>query len=182
MSEVFVQKYSRALYQAVHQDPILLERVVYEFDRLMEVLRKYPDLGRYFDSPLVDLDRKLEFVKNIVAELEMSTQTEGFLNAVIRRGRFTGLEAILKSFKKMLDSDGGTDEALVYSATPLDKTQEELIRKRLETVTGKRVVTQMKVDPKIISGIRVQMGYKIYDSSLAHRLELLRQKMAGVAS
>ena len=87
--------------------------------------------------------------------------------------------AVLKAFKKILDAGEGSDEATIYSPRMLDAKEEALIRTRLEAVSGKRLTTKVKIDPKILSGIRAEIGFKIYDSSLSYRLRLLKEKMVG---
>ena len=74
----------------------------------------------------------------------------------------------------------GIAEAKVYSTREL--TEEE--RTSISTVFAKNVGKQSLsiqniVDPSIIGGLRVQIGNRIYDSSLSTKLDRLKRNLIG---
>jgi F-type H+-transporting ATPase subunit delta len=172
-------RYAEALYLSATHDAVLLERVAFELENFVEVVKKYPELTLYFDSPLVEDERKYQFLSSLSQELEISDEIQGLLRSVIKRGRFLHLGAILKAFKKILDAGEGSDEVVIFSPRPLAEKEEAQVKTRLEVISGKRLAAKVKIDPKLISGIRAEIGFKIYDSSLAYRLQLLKEKMVG---
>ena len=74
----------------------------------------------------------------------------------------------------------GVAEAKVYSTRAL--TEEE--RANISTAFAKNVGKQSLrieniVDPSIIGGMRVQIGNRIYDSSLSTKLDRLKRNLIG---
>ncbi len=182
MAEAVAHRYAEALYLAAGQNAALLERIGFELEKFIEATRKYPDLVVYFDSPLVEEERKYEFIGSLAREMEISDEVHGLLRSAIKRGRFFYLGPILKAFKELLDVERASDEVLIVTPRALTEQEETLIKKRLETVSGKRLTARQQVDPRIISGIRAEIGHTIYDSSLSYSLNLLKERMVNQGS
>jgi len=182
MAEVIADHYAEALYLAAGQNAALLEQIGFELEKFIEITAKFSDLGVYFDSPLVETGQKYSFIASLAEEMEISDETQGLLRSVVKRGRFYYLEQILKAFKEMMDVERASDEAVIVAPRSLTAEEEALVRRRLEAVSGKRLVTRQKIDPRIISGIRAEIGHKIYDSSLSYSLNLLKERMVNQGS
>ena len=54
------------------------------------------------------------------------------------------------------------------------------MKEALNTVTGKDVMVDVKVDPSIIGGLIVKLGSRMVDSSLRSKLNALKQVMKEV--
>ena len=69
----------------------------------------------------------------------------------------------------------------VTTATPLSTEAIEAIRKQLvassDTLTN--VDIEVKLDPSLIGGYVVEFGDKLYDASVAHKLEVLKKGFAN---
>ncbi len=73
----------------------------------------------------------------------------------------------------VLDSaDFKGDSAVVTSALPLTKEEQEAVEKNFD---AKKVI--YKVDPSILGGLVVKIGDKVLDGSVAGKLEGLRQNL-----
>ena len=181
MTEAVWGRYAEALYTIASDDAVLLERVGFEFGKFTEVTSKFPELAVYFDHPLLELDQKYDFLKKLADEMEISDEVHGLLRSIVKRSRFASLGRILKAFKELLDEEVGSDEAVIYTSRTLEDKELEQIKKRLESIVGKKLATKVKVDPKIIGGVRAEIGHTIYDSSIMSRLNLLKERMVGSA-
>jgi F-type H+-transporting ATPase subunit b len=70
------------------------------------------------------------------------------------------------------------DAALVTSALPLTKTEEEAVQKDVLAKLGsKKAKVTFKVDPSILGGLVVRVGDKILDGSVSGQLESMRQNL-----
>lgn len=181
MSEAFALHYAQALYDQGAEDPALLERTGYELEKFAEVTAEYDELPVYFDSPLVDLSRKYEFLASLAEETEISKEVHGLLRAVVKRNRFLHLNEIVKAYKELLEAKEEGMEATIYSVRALSAKELTLVKQRLETLLKKHLVAQVKVDPTLIGGLRAEVEHKVYDSSVKNSLSLLSKQMAGGA-
>lgn len=77
----------------------------------------------------------------------------------------------------VLDGDNFHGEsAQVTSALPLSPEEQETVKREVLAKAGAKEVT-FRVDPSILGGLVIQVGDKVLDSSVAGRLEGLRQNL-----
>jgi ATP synthase F1 delta subunit len=70
--------------------------------------------------------------------------------------------------------------AEVTTAVPLTDEERAMTLKRLQEITGKKVLLSEKVDPSIIGGMRIIVGDKLLDLSLRGHLERIREHLRQV--
>jgi len=68
------------------------------------------------------------------------------------------------------------ESAQVTSALPLSKDEEEIVKRDVLAKAGAKEVT-FRVDPSILGGLVIRVGDKVLDSSVAGKLEGLRQSL-----
>jgi F-type H+-transporting ATPase subunit b len=74
------------------------------------------------------------------------------------------------------DADFKGESAQVTSALPLNKEEEEYVRKDVLAKAGAKEVA-FRVDPSILGGLVIRVGDKVLDGSVAGKLEGLRQSL-----
>jgi F-type H+-transporting ATPase subunit b len=80
---------------------------------------------------------------------------------------------------KLIVLDGANfngESAQVTSALPLSKDEEETVKRDVLAKAGAKEVT-FRVDPSILGGLVIRVGDKVLDSSVAGKLEGLRQSL-----
>ena len=82
---------------------------------------------------------------------------------------------ILSELEKIVDKEKGRLRVRVNSNTKItDKAQEEsidFIKKRFKI---KEVILELKEDPKLLGGIKLEIGDEIIDTTLKHKLDQLQ--------
>ena len=142
-------------------------------------LVKDVEIKAFLESPKLNLKDKTKF---------LSERLEGInplaLNLVmllINRGRLHLMAEIAEEFQRRLDSYRGVEHADVVTAVPLDKGEADKLAARLGQITGKKVLIEPEVDPRIIGGVVVRVGGKLLDGSTRARLEALKRELIGKA-
>ena len=74
------------------------------------------------------------------------------------------------------DTNFKGQSAQVTSALPLDKDEEDCVKEDVLAKSGAKDVT-FRVDPSILGGLVIRVGDKVLDSSVAGKLEGLRQSL-----
>lgn len=69
--------------------------------------------------------------------------------------------------------------AYVTVATPLSEDQETELAEKLSQIYRQPVHTMVTVDAKTIGGVSVQIGYDLYDGTVARRLTEARKALVG---
>ena len=100
-----------------------------------------------------------------------------FLQAVVRRGRQGLLAEIAREYLGLLDLKLDRVHAGVTLAGPPDARLREQIVDRLRRAIGKEVRAHFHDDPRILGGIVVRVGDRIYDGSVRRRMAALRRRM-----
>jgi len=80
----------------------------------------------------------------------------------------------VKSGKVVVVEPAKGDSAVVTSALPLTKKEQDAIAK---SVLGGKGKIKFKVDPAILGGLVVRVGDKVLDGSVAGKLEAMRQSL-----
>lgn len=84
----------------------------------------------------------------------------------------------VRSGKLVVLDDAGFkgESAEITSALPLNKEEEETVKRDVLARVGAQAVT-FRVDPAILGGLVIRVGDKVLDSSVAGRLDGLRQNL-----
>ncbi len=137
-------------------------------------------------APFVDFltDKAIpgEVKHRILGELfedKVQNITLNLLFLLVARQRERYLREILAACRVILDVWDGTVNADVASAVMLTETQEDDLKTRLESYTGKSVRMRTSVNPDLIGGFVVRVGDQVFDSSLAMQLQRVRQSLVG---
>ena len=100
-----------------------------------------------------------------------------FLKAVVRRGRQGLLGQIATEYQGLLDQALNRVHAGVTLAREPESSLRTDVVKRLEKALGKDVRAHFRADPRILGGVVVRVGDRVYDGSLRRRLMVLKRRM-----
>jgi F-type H+-transporting ATPase subunit delta len=100
-----------------------------------------------------------------------------FLGAVVRRGRQGLLQDIAQAYQTLVDVKENRVHAGITLARVADEPLQKRIIERLGQVLGKEVRAHFRPDARILGGVVVRVGDRVYDGSLKRRLNLLRRRM-----
>ncbi len=120
-------------------------------------------------------DKMLSELRGQIAALAIAASNKLIGESLDRRRQ----EALIADFFAKVPADvrvglsGVAGEAEVFSAVPL--TPEEQSRVKSELSLG---VASFKVDPRLLGGLRVRVGDKVVDGSVAGQLESLKASLS----
>jgi F-type H+-transporting ATPase subunit O len=82
---------------------------------------------------------------------------------------------VIATFEDLIGAGKGNVDATVTSAEPLSKEALEQVKKAISGLTGKgaRVDLKAEVDPKILGGLKVVVGDRSIDLTVASRVNEL---------
>jgi F-type H+-transporting ATPase subunit delta len=102
-----------------------------------------------------------------------------FLKLVARKKRAGLLPEIIDEFQILLDEKRGIINVDVTSAVQLSDQQTDELVTRLAAFTGKKIRARLAVNEQFIGGVAVKIGDTIYDGSISHQLQVLRQTLVS---
>ncbi len=167
--------YGKSLYDlAVSED--LSERVMKEMETVQDLFAEYPDYVRLLLEPSVPKKERLGLLDQAFGDA-LHPYLLNFLKILTERGILREFRACEKCYRGLYNEAHGITEANVVSAVDLDPEQQEKLKKRLEEMSGKKVILRVRTDPQVLGGIRVEMEGKLYDGTVRGRLSDLRRKL-----
>jgi F-type H+-transporting ATPase subunit delta len=89
-----------------------------------------------------------------------------------------GYLAILKQFYHRVKLEVWRRTARVESAVPLPPELQAVIQSRLINLYGPGLYISFSVNPALIGGVRIQVGWDIYDGSVQGRLARLERRFS----
>ncbi|MFT7692609.1 MAG: ATP synthase F1 subunit delta [Candidatus Latescibacterota bacterium] len=172
-----VRRYAATLLNAAEETGVL-ESVRSDVEGVLETMAKSKDLVGFLENPLFSADIQH---KALVAIFEGKLQelTLNFLSLMAQRRRTNLLSQALETFLVLAEEKEGVVSAEVVSAVALTEDQQERLRGRLATYTGKKVRLQSHVDPNLRGGVVAKVGDTVFDGSINTHLERLRRHLGG---
>ena len=89
------------------------------------------------------------------------------------------LAAIVAAYRDLLDKRAGRIRVMVRTAVPLSEAQKNELRQTLAASLHKEPILILRTDPDLLGGMVVQVGDKVYDTSVRARLESLRTQLTA---
>ncbi|MES2976775.1 MAG: F0F1 ATP synthase subunit delta [Pseudomonadota bacterium] len=130
-------------------------------------------LLQYADNPKVTSEQTFALITG-VAKSALPDAAKNFLRAVIDNGRLVALPDVASQFRALMNAKGGTSDAVVYSAFPIDGAALADVSATLEKRFGRKLNVSVQLEPALIGGIRVVVGDEVLDTSVKARLEQMK--------
>lgn len=111
----------------------------------------------------------------------MKKETRQIVSGLLRylklRRQLHLLPEIVQELEKQAGQLAPENLALITSAYKLSDLERKLIKNQLESLFGRKLTLQLKVDPNIISGIVVRVADRVIDLTMSKDLEELTRKL-----
>jgi F-type H+-transporting ATPase subunit delta len=98
---------------------------------------------------------------------------------LVRKRRESLLEELVAEYGKIARTARGVEPLIVTSARELGAGEVSTLVASLERTYGKKFEASVTVDQSLIGGVRVAMGDRVIDGSVAGRLEELTRTLFG---
>ena len=142
------------------------------------------DLLLMLKSQIINTDKKRSVVSAIFGD-RLDQLTNAFIDIIMRKGREQYLPEICDEFVNQYRGLKNITSATVTSAVALNEATLTKIKNKImsEMTDGAGEVEVItKVDPALIGGFVIEVGDRLYDASVAHKLGKLKKEFAGDGS
>ncbi len=172
VSSKTAQRYAKSLLE-VAREREQVDRVLADIRLIHGTIEASRELFLFLRSPIIKHDRKHTVMLDLFSG-KISDLTQMFLEVLIRKERERIIPEIAEAFLDLYDDWAGIQTVQVYAASGMDGVEKEDIRKILEEKTGKKIRMQFEVDESLKGGLMIRINDTIYDGSLKHKMEELR--------
>lgn len=165
------KRYAEALFDVANSQG-QIDAVEKELAGVVGVLEAHPALNNLMQSPSLSIDVKKQQLTDLFGG-RVSNTVLNFLKLLFDSRRQDAIIGIYNEFVRLVDQALGRVKATVESATPLTEDEVKTLQEKLGT-NGKQVEIATKVNPSLLGGLRVRVGDRVLDYSVATRLERFR--------
>lgn len=85
----------------------------------------------------------------------------------------------LKDYQRLVRMELARRHAVIESATALEASATDAILGDLRTRFGTDITHELKVNPALIGGVRIQLGSDVWDGSVSGRLQHLQNALSN---
>ncbi|PZE19402.1 F0F1 ATP synthase subunit delta [Paenibacillus xerothermodurans] len=172
---IAAKRYAQALFE-VARDQNRIVQIEQELASTISAIHDHADLYKLIRHPGIGADVKIGLIKQIFAS-QISEPVLNTIGLLIERRREESLEAVAKAYTKIASDALGLANATVYTAVELTEAELENIRTTFSQLTGKQIRLESVLDKNLLGGIQVRIGDRLYDGSLAGKLERLHKSL-----
>ena len=94
---------------------------------------------------------------------------------MLRRGRIGLIADTAVVFSKLVDERLNQTQARVASAAALSAEQQAKVTASIEAYTGKKIHAVFSVNPKLLGGVRAEVGGVVIDGTIRSQIRRLRE-------
>lgn len=174
MAKLVSKVYGDAYVSVVSEKNNLIDALE-EIKSVKNILLENVEIIELLDSPKMDDEEKIDFVKGIF-ENHISVDSLGFLLTVIEKKRQAELISILDYVIDCIKELLLIGKATVTTALPLDDSKKDkIVDELLKSSHYKSLEAEYVVDESIIGGIVIRIGDRVVDSSVKTRIDKMRK-------
>jgi len=173
----FGREYGEGLYALCAEEKIERD-ALREVQVLKESFRENGDFIRLLGNLTLSKEQRVAIVDDTLKG-SVHEYVLNFIKILVERGAIHEFSECADAYQACYNREHGVVEAEVTTAKPLNERQREQLIQKLQSMSGKEVVIKEKVDASVLGGVLLQMDGKRYDNTVAHRLQAIRQAMAG---
>ena len=173
-------RYAAALY-ALAAERGTLDETVGQMEALGRLIKESPALAALIANPLTDTAKLGPALDQALAAQGVAELVRHFIGVVAANRRLRDLPMLIDGFAAYAAAKRGEVVATVTSAHALSDVQRNQLRARLAESGYGTVRLVEKLDAALLGGLRLQIGDKLYDTSLTSRLNRLNYSLKGAA-
>lgn len=168
-------RYAEALV-AIAQDVSRLDEFKAQAKALYKVFRENPDYVGLFSKPQLSIVEKRELLDDVLGQ-RIDPYWLNLLKLLVEKRRGNLLETVTLDFIHLANVAQGIEEGIVFSVYPLSDADMSDLETTYSDQRKTKVEFLNKLDPTLISGIRIRFNESVIDLSLSAQLDALRDTL-----
>ena len=161
--------YAEALFKACATDP----KAAFGWLNELASVVSEPQLLQFAHSPSALPEQVYSLITGVM-KTPLDAHAQNFLHLVIANNRLAFLPEVASQFRTLANAKGGTLDAVVFSAYPIEGAALAETAQLLEKRFGRKLNVSVALQPELIGGIRVVVGDEVLDTSVKARLEQMK--------
>jgi F-type H+-transporting ATPase subunit delta len=165
--------YAQALFTVASAEGVL-EQVEDELFTVARAFEADDNLRTTLTDEAIPVDRRQGIVEDLLGP-KAHPVTTALVSFLVGVGRGRELPAVVDKLVKQAAAARQKAVAEIRTVMPLTEEQKQRLAQALAQRTGKQIDVRVIIDPSVLGGIVAQVGDEVYDGSVRHRINQLRE-------
>lgn len=174
-SGVVAKRYAYALFEVASENK-QVDLVEQELQQIKQAIDDNPAFLQFLQHPQIAKETKKKEFQQIF-EGQLSETTLNFVQLLIDKNREDAFALIPEFFTEKANEERGLVDAIVTSVQPLTEEQKEGLVQSFKRLLNKEIRIHNELNDSIMGGVVVQIGDRLYDGSVAGKLNRLQQSL-----
>ncbi len=171
------RRYAKALFKLALERGSQV-RLYTLMSALVDNMAAAPAIQQVMNNPFISPADKTEILTTASGAKADDTIFADFLKLLFKNNRINMIYAMALAYCDIYRKENRIHQVTVVSAAPLQKAEEDRLRKMIESrLGGDKMEYEAKVDPSLIGGFAVNIDNERLDASVASELEQLRHSL-----
>jgi len=175
VNQTLARRYALAIVSLAREQNAV-ERIGADLRTVSAILCQPGIVADFFLSPVIDRPAKERALHEIL-DGKMHPVALHSVLLLVRKRRESLLAAIVAEYLALERAARGAETLTIESARPIDRAEFARLIARLESAYRKKFDVTEVVDPSLIGGLRIMMGDRRIDDSVAGRLDALAREL-----
>ncbi len=175
MKDSLATTYAQALLDLALQAGAV-DEIARQVEQLRELIGRDAGLRVLLASRLVSVSRRAASLERIFRG-RVHDVLYRFVQVVNRKHRLAALPRMLASFEALAEEHRGVREVDAYVAVPLSEHEAMSVAAAVGRAIDRNVILNQHVDPSLIGGLKLRVGDRLIDGSVAAQLKRMRRKL-----
>jgi F-type H+-transporting ATPase subunit delta len=168
-------RYARAMYE-IAESANKVEAVFDDLTQIHNIIFNSRELEVVLKSPVVQKWKKKNLLKALF-EPFVSNITFRFIMLLTDKQRENLIVDIAMKYESIYFDKNNIKKVSISTARELDDELKNKVLSSLAIWSGKKIVSDFNIKPELKGGILIRIDDWVYDATIVHQLDMLRQKL-----
>ncbi len=170
------ERYALALFELASENSEI-ESIEKNISFLLMTCKKNLEFNNFLKNPTHQIETQIKIFNEISKIMSLNKTLINFLQLIINKRRIYFLDKILEKFIKLSSKRKGKVEAILISSKDLSTSERNKIDEEISKAIKSKIDFTFKTDKSLISGVKVQVGSLLIDTSVSNKLKKIKQTM-----
>ena len=170
------ERYALALFELSNENSET-EEIEKNVSFLLKICDQNSEFLNFLKNPTNKSEVQIKIFDEISKIMKLNKTLSNFLQLVIYKRRIYFLDSILKRFIKISSKRKGNIDAILISSKDLSQDERKKIDQEISKAIKSNIDFTYKTDTSLISGVKIQVGSLLIDTSVSNKLKKIKQSM-----
>lgn len=171
------RRYAKALFSLAAEHK-MVRRVAQDLRHMEHHFQALPEMRSFLCNAELPIETRRAYLYRFFPT-RASRLVKNFYNILLDQERCSLIDEIIREYRALWEESMGVVRAEVETRFPLTRTGRRRLQAALNRFTGEKVELRERIEPALIAGVRIRIGDRLFDYSLASQLQQLQKRLSG---